>query len=362
MATARRIAIIGAGPAGATAALALARSKRDEVVLLDRDPFPRMKTCGSALSPRCLTLTRKLGLDARLQPLAYGIKGLHFTGPAGRRSTLVGNEGAWVVARSVFDAELAFAAEREGARFVQGFKATSLLRDGAGRVRGVSDGKQEIEADLTLVADGAHSRFSIDERPKRRIATIMTWYEGVPFTPGLMEMWFDKRVAPWYGWLFPETDKRVNIGICYDPEDATNPRDIFSEVVERHVGRDRMRNADQVMKFRGAPIVYAESVGPVSQPGALWIGESARLTNAATGEGIGHAMHSALIAADVIGRCDDAALGAEYSRALSWSFAARLKIALGFMRFAGSPMFSTLTSLLAARPVEKAITYALEYV
>lgn len=362
MPMARRIAVIGAGPAGATAALALAKDRRNEVVLLDRDPFPRMKTCGSALSPRCLTLTRKLGVDQALAPRAYGIRGLHFTGPGGRRATLAGNEGAWVVARSEFDAELAFSAERSGARFVQGFKASRLLRDGSGRVRGVSDGKQEVEADLTLVADGAHSRFSLDERPRKQIATIMAWYHGVPFTEGLMEMWFDRRVAPWYGWLFPETRERVNIGICYDPDDPANPRDIFSEVVERHVGRERLRHAEQVIKFRGAPIAYTESVGKVAEPGALWIGESARLTNAATGEGIGYAMQSALIAAEAIGRFPDEVLGAQYTQALRWAFSARLRIALGFMKFVGSPMFATLTSLLAVKPVEKAITYALEYV
>ena len=47
----QRIAIVGAGPAGSTAALALARAGKSEVILLDRDQFPRMKTCGSALSP-----------------------------------------------------------------------------------------------------------------------------------------------------------------------------------------------------------------------------------------------------------------------------------------------------------------------
>lgn len=166
-----RIAIVGAGPGGSTAALALARSGKHDVVLLDRDAWPRMKTCGSALSPRCLALIKKLGVAERLRPRAYGIRGLRFTGPAGRTAVLTGKEGAWVIARAEFDAELAFLAERHGARFIQQFKATKLLRDGAGRVCGVTDGKRAIECDIVLTADGAHSRFSPDPRPKRRIAT-----------------------------------------------------------------------------------------------------------------------------------------------------------------------------------------------
>ena len=358
----KRIVIIGAGPAGATAALCLARQNRHEVLLVDRDAFPRVKTCGSALSPRCLRLIGDLKVDAALRPLAYGIRGVHFTGPAGRTATLTGKEGAWIIPRSRFDAELVWAAEGAGARFAPGFRATRLLRDPSGRITGVSDGTQEIEADLTLIADGAHSRFSIDDRPRRQIATIMAWYEGIPYSEGLLEMWFDRRVAPWYGWLFPESKAEVNIGICYDPDDAANPREIFHEIVERHVGAKRMSGATMTRKFRGAPIVYTESVGPAAAPGALWIGESARLTNAATGEGIGYAMQSAMIAAEAIERFPDPVLAAQYERALRRAFTPRLRIALGTMRFIGSPAFSALSSMLAYRPVEKAITYALEHV
>jgi flavin-dependent dehydrogenase len=320
-----------------------------------------VKTCGSALSPRCISLCEELGLDERMKPRAYGIRGLRFTGPAGRTATLSGDEGAWVIPRAEFDAEIAFAAERAGARFEQSFKAPRLLRDGAGRVRGVSDGAREVEADLTLLADGAHSRFSDDARPKRQIATIMSWWEGIPFLDGHMEMWFDRRVSPWYGWLFPETRQRVNIGICYDPDDAANPRDIFQEIVEKHVG-DRMKGAEMVQRFRGAPIVYTERVGRVAAAGALWIGEAARLTNAFTGEGIFYAMKSGAIAADLVEKTPSNALSAVYARAIERAFTLRFRLALAAMRFAATPAFGALTSLLALRPVEKSLTWALEHV
>jgi len=358
-----KIAIVGAGPAGATAALALARQKQHEVVLLDRDSFPRVKTCGSALSPRCIQLTDELGLSPKMSPLAYQICGLRFTGPGGRSATLTGKEsGAWVIPRATFDAEIAFAAEREGARFEQGFKAARALRDPDGRVRGVSDGKREVEADLTLFADGAHSRFSTDGRAKRQIATIMGWWEGVDgVLDGHAEMWFDKRVAPWYGWLFPETDKRVNIGICYDPDDAADPKEIFNEVVERNLG-GRLKGAEMVRKWRGAPIVYTERIGEVAAPGALWIGESARLTNAATGEGIFYAMKSGVLAADAIARFTDGELAHAYREAIRRTFTVRFLLALGFMRFADTTAFSLLTSLVSWAPVEKTLRWALSHV
>jgi menaquinone-9 beta-reductase len=353
-----RIAIVGAGPAGTTAALMLARQRRHEVVLLDRDEFPRVKTCGSGLSPLCVGLCRELGLYDALAGKAYGICGLKFTGPAGHMATLAGNEGAWVLPRADFDATIAGAAERAGARFEQGFKVGRLLADPAGRARGVAAGDREIEADLVLCADGAHSRFSVDPRPKRTIATIMGWYEGVPVTPGHMEMWFVRRVSPWYGWLFPETPTRVNIGLCYRPDDPAKPQDIFDELVTRHVG-ERLRGATRIGRLRGAPISYTDEVGPVTRQGALLLGEAARLTNGFTGEGIFYAMKSGVMAADLVARYAGPTLEREYQRAVERTFNLRFRLALGFRGFRNSEAFTALTALLAFRPVERALHWAL---
>ncbi len=134
------------------------------------------------------------------------------------------------------------------------------------------------------------------------------------------------------------------------------------DFVDRHIGAERMKNATQVIRFRGAPIVYTDSVGPVAQPGALWIGEAARLTHALTGEGIGFAMQSAMVAADCINKFPDEVLGAQYTQALKWAFTPHLKFATALTRFAVTPAFATLTGMLSLKPVEKAITYALAYV
>lgn len=343
-----KIAIVGAGPAGSTASLLLAESGQHEVVLLDRDEFPRTKACGSGLGPRCVSMCKQIGLYDRMSNLALGIRGLRFVAPAGSEAILSSNrEAAWIIPRKTFDAEIAFRAEREGARFVQGFKAIRALRDPSGQIRGISDSKTEIEADLVLFCDGAHSRFSIDRRPKRQIATIMGWYEGVPYTSGVIEMFFDRRVRPWYGWLFPETLTRVNIGICYNPDDPENPKSIFAEVVERNL-KQRFSHATQIGSFRGAPICYTRNLGPVTTPGALYVGESARLTNAATGEGIYYAMKSAWIAAQAIARngrpCP--ALYTDYAASTKRTFTLPLHSAVCFMNLLNTSIFDWASSLI----------------
>ena len=356
-----KIVIVGAGPGGSTAALLLSQQQRHEVVLLDRDEVPRMKTCGSGLGPRCVTLCQEIGLYDRMKGMALGIRGCRFVGPSGAEAVLASNtEAAWIIPRATFDAEIAFAAERAGARFVQGYHVKRPLRDQHGRIRGITDGKNDIEADLVIFADGAHSRFSVDRRKRRQIAAIMAWYEGVPYTSGVLEMFFDKRVKPWYGWLFPETPTRVNVGICYNPDDPEDPKKILHEVIDRNVG-ERLRGAEQVGKYRGHPIVYTERVGPITAPGALWIGEAARLTNAATGEGISYAMRSARVAAQAIGEhsAPGLPLYEDYTRRTVRNFALPLQTAVGFMNFVGTPAFSMISSLITQRAVQTPLRWLL---
>ena len=67
------VAIVGGGPGGAAAAVALGQRGIKNVVLIDRDPFPRDKTCGSGLGPTALTLIKELGIDAEVRKLASGL-------------------------------------------------------------------------------------------------------------------------------------------------------------------------------------------------------------------------------------------------------------------------------------------------
>jgi flavin-dependent dehydrogenase len=123
--------------------------------------------------------------------------------------------------------------------------------------------------------------------------------------PKQIEMIFDSNVAPLYGWLFPETDTRVNIGICIDGQEdggqktSRNVRAVFAQFLADHFGQ-RLRNARQVGKLKGHPIVYTSWISHCTVPGALQIGEAARITHNATGEGISQAMQSGIYAAEAI--------------------------------------------------------------
>src|SRR5690349_14605844 len=208
-----RVLIVGAGPAGSSCALVLARTERFEVVVLDKSTYPRVKVCGSGLSPACLGHLRRLGVIDLFAGRAAHMRSLLARGPDGHEVLLNGAKGAWVVPRSDLDDGLIRAAERAGARFEQGTKVIELLRGDDGEVRGVKTERAEIEADIVVCANGSPSRFSADRTEAYGIRTIMGWWRGssLPADQGLM-IW-DRRLDGYYAWAFPEPDGIANFGI-----------------------------------------------------------------------------------------------------------------------------------------------------
>lgn len=299
-----KVVVIGAGPGGAATAIALAQRGVRDVLLLDRTRFPRDKTCGSGISPPGLQVLAELGVADEVRRRGHTIHALHLTTPGGRRLHIRGSEAAIILLRQEFDCVLVERARALGVTFQDGITVTGLLKED-GRVVGVRAGGEEIRAQYVVCADGAHSRFSADPRPRRTLGTIMGWWENVPFDSDAVEMIFDRTLSPLYGWMFPETSSRVNIGIVVDGHrlgasgDLGNARGLFETFLQRHFG-SRLRAAQPIGRWRGHPISYTTWPRYGGSPGVLYIGEAARLTNIATGEGIYQAMRSGVLAADAI--------------------------------------------------------------
>ena len=74
------VLVVGAGPAGAIAALVLARAGA-RVHLLDRSRFPRDKLCGDTLNPGSLSILDRLGISAPIRARAEAVTGMLVTGP-----------------------------------------------------------------------------------------------------------------------------------------------------------------------------------------------------------------------------------------------------------------------------------------
>ena len=206
-----KIIVVGGGPSGGACALTLARTGRFDVLMLDKSTYPRVKVCGSGLSPHAIKMLDRLGLRERFAPHHGDIHTVLVRGPEGGELRLDAGITAWVVPRTELDHGIVQEAVQHGAEFREGTKVLGLLRDADGVTAGVTTEAGELEADFVVCADGSPSRFSADGRPKSTIRTLVGWWRGTPWNGHEAHMIWDRRLAGYYAWMFPEPGGVVNI-------------------------------------------------------------------------------------------------------------------------------------------------------
>ena len=148
------IMVVGAGPAGATAARALAR-RGIEVLLVDRAMFPRWKVCGCCLNGNALSTLERIGLGDL--PKRHGASVLtQMRLSANRREAHIALRGGVSLSRETFDTALIAEATRAGAAFLPGTTATLADLTATARVVRLAnrDGSVLAEARVVLAADG----------------------------------------------------------------------------------------------------------------------------------------------------------------------------------------------------------------
>lgn len=355
------VLIVGAGPAGSAAAIQLARAGV-HVVLVDQRTFPREKVCGDGLISDSLSALTTLGVRDDVMQEASPVTGLDVYPPYGRRVELRGEFAC--LSRERLDAILLDAARRAGAGCALGVTATEVLED-AGRVAGarvkVDGAPSEIRAKLTLLATGANATalrmFGLEASLQPTAVAGRAYFEA----PARMVARFTSLIVgyhrdwcPGYGWIFPSPGNRFNIGVGLFTGQTTEGRlrefwQVFTERFEP--AAEIVREATQLTPFRGAPLRASMSGASFGRAGLLTIGEAASLTYAATGEGIGKAMQSGIMAAryagdGLAGRRGMEGLHHEYERDFRETFGKWYRAYSVAQRWAASPL---ILSLLAAR-------------
>jgi len=132
------ILVVGAGPAGSAAAVQLGQLGIGGALLVDRDRFPRNKTCGSGLSPAALQLAEGLGIGPELRARANPVLTVRFVTPGEEELRVPANSAAVILLRKDFDHLLVERARSLGTRFREGFRVIEVLEDN-GRVVGCAD-------------------------------------------------------------------------------------------------------------------------------------------------------------------------------------------------------------------------------
>lgn len=286
--------------------MALTGSKRAECVLLERKTLPRTKACGSGLSPWTLKYLDRLGVGEEVRRRAFRIDGAIIAGADGEGVELRGDHETAILVRSEFDELLAREAQRRGAELHEGCSVQRIeSRNGSVFVQ---TNQGSFEGDAVVDCSGAAGGFDRERRREPTSArqatlhTIMGWYEGMEGCSDVVELFFDRELKPHYGWVFPETARRVNIGLCFlpDPDPAKpNARQHFEAFLERRLA-SRLRRADLIGKWIGHPVNVSIVPQKLTTPGVLRAGEAGWLADFATAEGIYHALMSGTTAGEHI--------------------------------------------------------------
>ncbi|GAA4458674.1 geranylgeranyl reductase family protein [Phytohabitans houttuyneae] len=201
------VAIVGAGPAGASAALA-ARRAGASVLLLDRADFPRDKACGDGIAPHAVEVLAGLGVADAVDGYAP-VPVLRLVGPGGEEVARPLPRPAYTVPRKVFDARLVAAAVAAGADLRR--HTVRRLEERGDRV--VVDGEFSVGA--LVGADGAGSvvrrTLGFAPNPDGHLAIAIRGY--APARPKVEQLIVTSGDGwPAYAWSFPIGDGRANIG------------------------------------------------------------------------------------------------------------------------------------------------------
>jgi menaquinone-9 beta-reductase len=318
------VIVVGAGPAGSACALWLARAGL-AVILVDQHAFPRDKICGDGLIPDAHTAFKKLGVAGLVAAKAQAVTHVGCVGPGGGRADVPGRLS--VLPRLILDDILRQAAVKAGARWLPLARMESLLEDQYGgrvggavfKVRGKDqDSSRTLSARWVVLATGAipQALMATDMCLRRSPSGVaLRGYVKNPAvneTMKTMDVVWHRKLGRGYGWIFPCGNGVFNIGVGLanshqsdeDGRDTmadVNLREVFDEFCRVHPpAKSLVEGGEWLSALKGAPLRCSLEGAKLTRPGLMVTGEAAGSTYAFTGEGIGKAMETGMLAAESI--------------------------------------------------------------
>ena len=309
------VLVVGAGPAGSACAQLLARASL-QTVLVDAQAFPRDKVCGDGLIPDAHTALQRLGVHDEVMAHAQRVRHVACIGPRGGRIDVPGRLA--VLPRRQLDDIICRAAQRAGAAFHAPVRFEAPLVEGdrvvGARLR-AGDATHELRAQQVVLATGAVPQALIAAGLCQRRTPSAVALRGYVHNPAMsdriteLEVVWHKRLSKGYGWIFPCRDGVFNIGVGLIHSHAkqsdgrqtmqdVNLREMFATFCEVYApARELMRGGTMQGDLKGAPLRCSLDGATLARPGIMVVGEAAGSTYAFSGEGIGKAMETGMLAA-----------------------------------------------------------------
>jgi geranylgeranyl reductase family protein len=368
--TAADVIVVGAGPAGSSAAYWLANAGLD-VLMLEKTAFPREKVCGDGLTPRGTRALVDMGIDVSEEAGWLHNRGLRVIG-GGQRLQLDWPEltsfpsYGLVRPRADLDALLARQAVKAGAVLHEQTTITEPVLDAAGRVvgvRGRTAEKRPVEfrAPIVLACEGVSGKLAqylgVHRNDKRPLGVAVRRYYTSPRThddylESWLELWDGKPnesdLLPGYGWIFGMGDGTVNAGLGVLNSSAgfqnTDYRKLLTSWLDNTPEEWGLREQNATCPTRGAALPMGFNRTPHYLNGLLLVGDSGGSVNPFNGEGIPYAIESGKFAAEAVVQALARPEGPARERALQ-AYPARMRSEWGayyrlgsvFVKLIGNP-------------------------
>ena len=317
------VCIVGAGPGGVATALKLS-NLGIPCILVDKSSFPRDKVCGDAISGKVTTLLNRLdpGIMQRFhaQPIQTDVWGVRFVPPNRKaldipfKAGYVRNEKmapGYVCKRLEFDNFLVEEVRKlENVQLLLETSIDEYERTATGFTLRSKSQDLEISCRLLIDASGAHSNFSrhhagLEKDPKHHAAAIRAYYRNVSgmAQDNFIELHFIKSVTPGYFWIFSLPNGEANVGIGMRSDIIKRRGVNLRKELERIIAEDpsispRFKNAELIGKFEGYGLPLGSKSRHISGDHFMLVGDAGHLIDPLTGEGIGNAFYSGIIAAE----------------------------------------------------------------
>ncbi len=367
------VIVVGAGPAGSSAAYWLATAGFD-VLLLEKSVFPREKVCGDGLTPRGTRALVDMGIDVSEQAGWLHNKGLRVIGGGLRlhldwpQLTSFPSYGL-VRPRADLDAMLANHAVKAGAVLYEHTTVAEPVLDRTGTIAGVNaiagPDKRPVtyRASVVLACDGVAGklaqRLGLHRNDKRPMGVaVRRYYESPRTHDDYLESWLElwdgpagadhAHLLPGYGWIFGMGDGTVNAGLGVLNSSAvfqkTDYRVLLTSWLDATPEEWGLREANAVGPTRGAGLPMGFNRTPHYANGMLLVGDSGGSVNPFNGEGIPYAMESGKFAAEAVGQALARPAGSQRERALR-AYPARMadewgayyRLGAAFVKLIGHP-------------------------
>jgi geranylgeranyl reductase family protein len=313
------VIVVGGGPGG-TAAASFLGLKGKKVLLLEKEAWPRDKTCGDALSGKSVEILNELGLSEQLEKADHSVvTGLTFSSPNGTLVRIPFNvtskdiSKGYVSRRMVSD-YIMWQSAAKHCDAHDGMAVTAVVRDDNKIVGVKANGKDgaghEFRGKVIIGADGVSSLVAREIRgtdidPDHTCIAYRAYYSGITGMDQSLEIHFVKSCMPGYFWIFPLENGLANVGVGMVMSDVKKgnvnlQKEMLDAIAQNPLFKERFAAAKLVSPIKAWTLPFGSKKRKVHDDNVLLIGDAAGLVDPFSGEGQGNALLSGKLAAGVV--------------------------------------------------------------